>query len=390
MVKVLGKMKKKLLIINKYFYPGYKAGGPIQSLKNICDALQCEFEISVLTQDRDFLDTDRYKNIISGVWTAVGGYKVFYEKGDGISNSTIKRVVEETSPDLIYLSSFFDKISICAAKLARKNSIPVVLAPRGEFSPGALKIRKLKKTVFLKFAAIIGLYRGVTYHSTSRIESGDIRRIMGRVPFFVSENLVKKPLDNIVLKPRSHELRLAYISRVTSKKNLLFFLQFLNKLIFDKKIMFDIYGPIDDSQYWDECLNAISTIDRKRIKVNYMGPVSPDRFIEIYGKTHFSVLPTHGENFGHSIYESLAHGVPVIIGDQTPWRDLEGRSAGFDVNVSATEFNEIFYKLGVMNDREYEKYSRGALSLAHDYYRTLDIKGLIENFNRLALTKRVQ
>ena len=137
-------MNKKILIINKYFYPGYKAGGPIQSLKNMCDALQGYFDISVLTRDRDFLDKHSYRNIVPGVWSDVNSYKVFYVRDKGISKSTIKRVVEETNPDLIYLSSFFDKISISAIQVAKEKSIPVVLAPRGEFSAGALKIRKLK------------------------------------------------------------------------------------------------------------------------------------------------------------------------------------------------------------------------------------------------------
>jgi glycosyltransferase involved in cell wall biosynthesis len=45
-------------------------------------------------------------------------------------------------------------------------------------------------------------------------------------------------------------------------------------------------------------------------------------------------LPTFGENFGHSIYEALAHGLPVMISDKTPWQNLEEKVAGwvFDLN----------------------------------------------------------
>ena len=380
---MLGKMNKKILIINKYFYPGYKAGGPIQSLKNMCDALQGYFDISVLTRDRDFLDKHSYRNIVPGVWTDVNSYKVFYTSDKGIRKSTIKRVVEETNPDLIYLSSFFDKISISAIQVAKEKSIPVVLAPRGEFSAGALKIRKLKKMTFFKIADVIGLYENVTYHSTNEFESKDIERVMGRVPVFISENLVKSPLNKIHPKPYDEELWIAYVSRVTPKKNLLFFLEFLAKLFMNKKITFNIYGPIDDEKYWNKCSNAIAKLGNPLVKVIYHGAVSPNRFEEIYKQTHFSILPTHGENFGHSIYESLAHGVPVIISDKTPWTGLEDKKAGFDANITDSDLDEIFIKIGEMRSDEYVNYCHGALRLADDYYKSLDVESITENFTRL-------
>ena len=40
-------------------------------------------------------------------------------------------------------------------------------------------------------------------------------------------------------------------------------------------------------------------------------------------------LPTRGENYGHVIFEALAAGVPVLISDQTPWRDLEQEAVGY-------------------------------------------------------------
>ncbi len=46
---------------------------------------------------------------------------------------------------------------------------------------------------------------------------------------------------------------------------------------------------------------------------------------------HAYILPTQGENFGHSIYEALINGLPVIISDQTPWRNLEREAIGFDI-----------------------------------------------------------
>ncbi|MFN9108875.1 MAG: glycosyltransferase, partial [Bacteroidota bacterium] len=35
--------------------------------------------------------------------------------------------------------------------------------------------------------------------------------------------------------------------------------------------------------------------------------------------------------FGHAIFEAMANGLPVIIGDNTPWKGLAALGAGFDL-----------------------------------------------------------
>jgi glycosyltransferase involved in cell wall biosynthesis len=376
-------MNKKILIINKYFYPGYKAGGPIQSLKNMSDALQNNFDISVLTWDRDYSDEKSYEGISPNTWNKIDNYRVYYAENKLIDEEIIKKVIKNTSPDLMYLNSFFDKISINSIKVANKFDIPIILAPRGEFNPGALQIKKLKKSVFLKVSKLFSSYKNITYHATNEFEKNDIKSILGNVPIFISENLVKKPYEKIIFKDYMDEIRLVYVSRVSPKKNLLFFLEFLNTLGNHKKIIFDIYGPVDDKPYWNKCQKAISKIKNKYINVNYLGPVPPNNFENIYKKTHFSILPTLGENFGHSIYESLAYGVPVIVSDQTPWKNLENKKSGFDLKLTNLEFKKIFNKLDNMDGKEYLNYCDGALYLANGYYKSLDVDNLKENFIRV-------
>jgi glycosyltransferase involved in cell wall biosynthesis len=50
-----------------------------------------------------------------------------------------------------------------------------------------------------------------------------------------------------------------------------------------------------------------------------------------YGIASLFVLPSHSENFGLSIAESLAHGVPALVTDTTPWAPLNRNGAGWCV-----------------------------------------------------------
>jgi glycosyltransferase involved in cell wall biosynthesis len=52
---------------------------------------------------------------------------------------------------------------------------------------------------------------------------------------------------------------------------------------------------------------------------------------EPYGIASLFLLPSHSENFGLSIAEALAHGVPALVTDTTPWAGLNTTGAGWCV-----------------------------------------------------------
>jgi len=72
------------------------------------------------------------------------------------------------------------------------------------------------------------------------------------------------------------------------------------------------------------------------IKVNDKGELPSDKLFDSLTHYDFLFLPSRGENFGHIILESVMCGVPVIISDKTPWRDLELLKIGYDISLEDT------------------------------------------------------
>ena len=67
--------------------------------------------------------------------------------------------------------------------------------------------------------------------------------------------------------------------------------------------------------------------------VQLVGGVYGGEKWRLFQTSDFFVLPTHSENFGLAIAESLASGTPVITTVGTPWHDLNDTNSGAWIDV---------------------------------------------------------
>lgn len=320
--------RMRILALLDYFEPGYKAGGPIRTLGNMIARLGDEFEFRVITRDRDLGSAEPYPSIAVNEWSRVGKAEVFY--ASPVKHlPVLLRLLRWNSCDVLYLNSFFSwKSAIVPLVLLRwglVKDVPVVLAPRGEFSAGALELKAAKKRVYIALARMFGLCRRVIWQASSEAEAADIRRVMqcGTEQIVVAPNLLpvatEEPGECKQESPRRQPgpLRIIFLSRISPMKNLHFLLSALKSV--SATVSLDVYGPIEDSSYWDICSRLIDEL-QPNISVNYRGAVPADQVAKVFRQYDLFAFPTRGENFGHVIFESLNAGTPVLLSDRTPWR----------------------------------------------------------------------
>jgi len=361
-------MKAIILTFTDYYLPGYKAGGPIRTLANMVGKLGDKFQFKIITANRDFGDTKPYPGIRIDDWNRVGNADVFYMSPRMRSLRGFKKILCSTKCDVIYLNSFFSPHFTIKPLLLRRLRLipdkPLILALRGEFSPGALGLKSLKKRVYLLAAKAFGLYRGVIYQASSEHEESDIRQRFGRnVPAVIAPDLppMIHPADELPPKNGKIEgcLKIIFLSRISRMKNLDGALEMLKGL--KGKVEFNIYGPMEDKIYWAECQKIISGLP-ENIAVRHCGSVEHDKVGTVMRGHDIFFLPTLGENFGHVILEALCAGCPILISDQTPWRDLEGKGVGWDLPLDQPElFREVLQGCVGMNNDKYVKWSESAL-----------------------------
>lgn len=333
--------RSRILVITAYYLPGYKAGGPLRTIVNMVNLLSDEFEFWIVAHDRDLGDASPFCNVRPNEWQRVGKAMVHYLSPEMSTLKNLAKLISTTPHDLLYLNSFFDLFSSIRPLLARRLGLlpdkPVVLAPRGEFSAGALRLKHVKKNLYIKSAKLLGLHNNVFWQASSDFEGQDISRIVGPgqehihiamdLPCLTDGMINADPEDNDTTAGNPF-LRVVFLSRISAKKNLDYALRSLKKT--KCKIKFDIYGPVEDEGYWHQCQEVVKDLP-DNVAVTYCGSVSPDHVKSVFAKYDLFFFPTHGENYGHVIAESLSVGTPVLLSDQTPWRNLASDGMGWDL-----------------------------------------------------------
>ena len=312
------------------YLPGYRAGGPIRAIANLVEHLSEDFDFRLVTRDRDMGSATPYSDITNDSWITLGRASVRYLSADQLSLYSVAKLIRETAHDLLYLNSFFDFRFTILPLLARYFKLcpktPCLLAPRGEFSSGALALREVKKRTYMRLARHFTLYSNIYWQASSNLERADIIREFGSIAKSIS--VAADLTDSITLNSNYFasrdpgNLRLIFLSRISPMKNLDFLLRVLGKI--STRVSLAVFGPKEDIDYWGKC-NQLRNRLPKNIDVTIGDHVPHSLVRDLFSEYDLFAFPTRGENFGHVIFEALSAGTPVLLSDQTPWQpDVTG------------------------------------------------------------------
>lgn len=345
-------MRPVILAFARYYLPGQMAGGPIRTIANMVERLSDTFEFWIVASDRDLGATSPYAGVRYGEWIPTGKALVQYVD-PGFGMLQLLQIMRSTPHDAIYLNSFFDRRFTQQILLAHYLRLiparPIVVAPRGEFSSGALALKPLRKALFIKIARATWLRDSLTWQASSGQEARDIHRSLsvdengaanGRTVIaaniVVAPDLIDCDIASSVAGSRGAEtktpmLRACFLSRISPMKNLDYALRVLTHV--SAAVRFTIYGPCEDRPYWEICQALIAKLP-SNVEVVYSGEVESDQVVNTLATHQMLILPTQGENFGHVIFEALCAGLAVLISDRTPWTDLAERGVGWSLSLA--------------------------------------------------------
>lgn len=329
-----------VLVIAPHFEPGHLAGGVIRSVANTIDSLPEGFEAHVATSDRDLGASVPYDGLSGQTvsWRNSRHQVTYLPAGPWFPIHLI-RTITSRDWDLIYINSLwslgFGVLPVLLWRLRFGKTKRLVVAPRGQLNPGALAFSQWRKRV------LIGAYRRLAaphkwlWHASSELERSHIESHFGKVSTVISLDPVSPSLPvSQAHASQGSRLEIAFVSRISPKKNLAGVLEALAMV--QSRVRLTIAGPIDDRDYWARCEQHIERVGAN-VEIEYIGPVAHSEVSRLFSASDLFVFPTHGENFGHVVAESLAAACPVVIGPDTPWRQHLIAGAGVVLRRNDTQ-----------------------------------------------------
>jgi glycosyltransferase involved in cell wall biosynthesis len=355
--------RPRILVACDFYLPGYKGGGVLRSVVNTVTALGEDFDWSVLTRDRDRGDAVPYPGTPCGGWHVVAPAEVMYLGPSRRGLRQLAAILRARPHDLLYLNSLFSpdftlKLLLLRA-LGRLPPRPVVLAPRGELAPSALAIKPLRKRLWLLIARTIGLYRGLIWHAAGPEETAQIRGWFPRAEVLEAPDIALPPGEPTARPPKQGgTLSIVFLGRIARNKNPAGAIALLHGL--SGSVTLDLYGPVEDAGYWQECQQAAASLP-PNIRVVVHGALPHDQVAGVLARHDLLLLPSLGESFGQAIAEALAAGCPALVSDRTPWHELERQGAGWALPLARPElFRQRLQALIAMEEAEHQVLRAGA------------------------------
>ena len=339
----------KLVICYSYFLPAYKAGGPIQSIANLIRNLHADFDIYVLTANTEF--GGQVLEIEPNKWVDFeqNKAKVMYLSPENQSFFAIKKILQHLQPDKIFVNGLYS---------IPFTWIPALLYPyktivhvRGMLHPGALNQKSFKKRLFLAGIKISGLTQKVTFCVSDEKEAQYTKAVFGETTKVqIAQNFPASFEAFPALYKEEGEIKLVSIALISPMKNHALVLEALQQL--KSKVVWDIYGPIKDQNYWEQCKQRILNLP-SNCEVNYKGELNPTQVYSTLQNYHVFILPSESENFGHALYEAMITGKPIITSYNTPWNALAEKQAGWNVSLDPDEISEVIENAAVLDNDNY-------------------------------------
>ena len=228
---------------------------------------------------------------------------------------------------LVHVNGLWSPTLHRVIKWAQSRQIPYVVSPHGMLSNWCFNHKRLKKRIGWWLYQRSDLQRAAAVHVTSEAEKTDVRGLGITSPILVVPNGT-----HVNTTPRSTQekpTRVALcITRLHPVKGLDMLIDAWASLRPENWKLI-IAGPSEEGMRE----RLIAQIAKLKLvdQVELQGEVDDTAKSKLFALSDLFVLPSQSENFGMSIAESLAIGVPVVTTTGTPWSDVSSYNCGWIV-----------------------------------------------------------
>ncbi len=338
----------KVLHVIPGIAPSY--GGPSRAILDMCRALR-DKNIEVLISTTNADGKNRLSVKLNQPIEYKGVSAVFFNRdwSEAFKYSfSLARWLKKNVAnfDIVHIHAVFSHSSLAAARACRKHNVPYIVRPLGSLDSWSLQQKPFRKVLFWHLVVKKMLIEAKAIHCTTveeriQIEKGLSLKNSVVVPLGINKEVLdnKTPPEFFYSKYPllKNSPYILILSRLHSVKGIdLLINVFLNLINTHKKFQqwkLIIAGK-GEKNYVDS-LKQMVKHKGNTDNIMFVGWIDDNlKYAALKGASLF-VLPSHHENFGLSVLEAMACGVPVLVSDRVNLaHDIIQARAGWVVRLN--------------------------------------------------------
>lgn len=234
--------------------------------------------------------------------------------------------------DLLHLHAPWLPGNRALARLARRHGVPYGVTIHGMLDDWSMSQRRLKKQLYLTLLGRSFLHRAAWVHCTAQAELEQARRWYANphsvvLPYLIDLTaFAHLPGRELGLSLLPSELRdqpkILFLSRLHEKKGLDLLMRAAAQLRDEGLSFVLLIAGSGEAAYEAQLRQLVGQLQLDH-RVCFLGLIKGEAKISLYQAADLFVLPTHQENFGLVLVESLACGTPIITTRGTDiWKEM--------------------------------------------------------------------
>ena len=359
-----------------------RSGGPAAAIVPMCRALQGQgIDVLLATTSHGLTQTDtdgirEYKGVPARLFPVQAGASFKYSRP---LTKWLKTSVRDF--DLVHIHAVFNHASVAAARECRRAGVPYVVRPLGTIDPWSMKQKAGRKKIFWSLVGKRMLRGSAAVHYTAMGEKTATEETLGInhgrvIALGVEVNgsrAAKEAGDYFpVLGGRPYVL---FLSRLDPKKNV--------------EVLIDAFKSLHDDAWrlviaGDGSRDYVASLNKRAVgseRIIFTGWVDGEKKEALLRDAALFTLPSHQENFGLSVMEAMARGVPVLLSPHVNLApEIEAANAGWVVDLARVEDG---LAAALDNDAERARRGKAARQLSQHYSWQRTATDLIELYRQI-------
>ena len=290
-----------------------------------------------------------------------------YRPFSGAWKKAVVDLLDSVKPDIVHVNCCWTPDCAMIQRLAQKRGYKVVLTPHGMLEPWIIKRHYwTRKVPALWLYQKTAVQRADCVQATAESERDNLLKL----GYNSNIKVVRLGIDaeSIEMKRSWKKSRqILFLSRVHVKKGINFLVEAADVLRNELQGYKILVAGEGEADYVEAMKRMICDRGLQDI-VQLIGGVYGDEKWRLFQTSDFFVLPTHSENFGLAIAESLASGTPVITTVGTPWSDLNSAEAGAWIEIGTEPLVETLRRFLSLSEDELEAMGRNGRKLIETKY----------------------